>query len=125
MGLKQATDKLHGVLLKQVIVDENLKIHINILGKRIDTNKYDIESCVSSIKMLQNILFRIDSINICQGCIIPEELKYMQCRVIDTDCMNTLRHKNCSLLSEDLQCTKCSTIKKHYYKNSLEKRKIL
>lgn len=112
MTFKDTNDKLYGILLKEVIVDENLKIQINILGKSIDAQEHNIGSVVNSIEMLQNIIFDIHSMKICQGCLLPEDLRSMQCNVIETDCTNIVRHKKCSLLSINTQCTFCTAVKR-------------
>lgn len=93
MTFTEINDKLHGILLKEAIVDENLEIQINILGTSIDIKEHNIESVICNIEMLQNILFRILSMKICQGRLLPEDLKCIQCSIIEIDCMNTLRHK--------------------------------
>ncbi|XP_018375241.1 PREDICTED: uncharacterized protein LOC108769007 [Trachymyrmex cornetzi] len=99
------------VNIKELIVQENLCLKINVMCKPFDVTSFGISSdAISSIEDIEAALIALNLKNICCGastnnvCTHNSSISYI-------DHFNILRHKQCIvLLDNENQCTHCKRL---------------
>lgn len=88
--------------LKEILVKNDMSFQISILGRRLTVSEVNIDlSPIHTIQRLQDLIFILNSLNVCNGIKRIKTTDVRNERISSTviiDTSGTLRHEKCSLL---------------------------
>ena len=118
---KFVNGKCRPVCHKQLVLSNDLSIHLFVNGVSFEIEKIGLGKSVSSPTKLNTILSKLNSFKVCRGCANPSEDINLPTSFASVDESGYLRHKDCSLLiAGDSKLTRCDTCYKG--RNTLKKR---
>ncbi|XP_046383550.1 uncharacterized protein LOC124154085 [Ischnura elegans] len=107
------------VIYKEVCVLESGCVTCSVIGCQLKKELFRLpEGPLESCKQLENILVRLDALEVCEG-ITERGSVESERKVCYLDCMGKWRHKNCLIArAADLTCAVCySVINSRYSKH--------
>lgn len=125
---KKDTD-FETVCTKQVILDSSMKFKIKIMGRNIDTEKFNLKTNeITTINELEEIIKSVNERRVCSGCAKINAEENIINSITTRDKEGYLRHKSCPFILEtdekNYMCKFCIRVRRTLNKKKrINKRK--
>ena len=96
---KQGIDDIETVCTKQILIDENMTIRINVMGRRLKFEDFGLKSNVAlTVNDIENIIKIVGDRKICSGCAEIGASENIITSFTCRDKEGYLRHTSCPLI---------------------------
>lgn len=99
------------VAQKCVTLDSDRKLQFCVYGRKVDSQKANLDETLEGIETLPNVLMKFKRMNVCSG-LGEVNIDHLPAGIVFQDSIEHWRSKDCSLLFEKRRCDSCTKMRK-------------